>query len=50
MWRKLALSVLKVQKEAIAQNLCWENFHDLLKICKNRESFLLLSFYHLRYV
>ena len=31
MWRKLTLSILKVQKEAIAQNLCWENFHDLIR-------------------
>ena len=45
------LSVWKVLKKTNAQlSIHRENFHDLLKICENHETFLLLNFCHLRYV
>ena len=45
----LASFVLKVLQKAIAHKIHGENFCALLKICENRETFLLLNFYCLRY-
>ena len=38
--------ILNVPKKAIAQKIHKENFHVSSKICKNRETFLMLNFCH----
>ena len=46
----LTSSAMKVIKKVIAQKIHQENFCISLKICENQETFLLLNFYHLRYI